>query len=247
MTDRRLPPIILPGMELRISWLGDAMVRFGVTASARGVTARWHGTYLGVTVPPGARTATVMKSLEGMAPKILAKRPTLTYTEGETLTFDGLSCLISRQSLKPYSVALTGTTFAPTIGVGSGMSMDDPQVTAMVSRMLLIVARKTAPHLLLPMAREYAAALNLQPRQWKISHGHRTLGTCRPDGTISLSEVLVFLPLHLRMYIIAHELAHLTEMNHSPRFHALCDAYCGGQEKRFIKELKQYKWPILRR
>ena len=58
--------------------------------------------------------------------------------------------------------------------------------------------------------------------------------------------MLVFLPTHLRDYIIYHELAHLSEMNHSPRFHALCDAYCRGNESRYIRELNSFRWPVLR-
>lgn len=63
---------------------------------------------------------------------------------------------------------------------------------------------------------------------------------------ISLSAITMFLPPHLRDYIVCHELAHLSEMNHSARFHEICNGYCGGREKSLQKELKAFRWPILR-
>jgi len=43
-------------------------------------------------------------------------------------------------------------------------------------------------------------------------------GSCSCNGTISLNWRLIQLPDHVRDYIIIHELAHLRELNHSPRF-----------------------------
>jgi predicted metal-dependent hydrolase len=56
----------------------------------------------------------------------------------------------------------------------------------------------------------------------------------------------MFLPEHLIRYIICHELAHLTHMNHSPEFHALCNQYCDGQEKQLEQQLRQFRFPILK-
>jgi hypothetical protein len=57
----------------------------------------------------------------------------------------------------------------------------------------------------------------------------------------------VFLPQELRDLIILHELAHLSEMNHSPRFHALLDTYLDGREALLRNLLRNYAWPILRK
>lgn len=59
--------------------------------------------------------------------------------------------------------------------------------------------------------------------------GQRTRwGSCSARGTLSLNRNLVFLPPHLVRYVIAHELAHLVHLDHSPRFWALVDASCPG-------------------
>jgi predicted metal-dependent hydrolase len=56
----------------------------------------------------------------------------------------------------------------------------------------------------------------------------------------------MLLPEHLVRYIILHEYAHLTHMDHSPAFHALVNQYTGGKEKELEKELKQFVWPIIK-
>jgi len=43
-------------------------------------------------------------------------------------------------------------------------------------------------------------------------------GSCSCKGTISLNWRLIQLPDYVRDYIIVHELMHLRELNHSPRF-----------------------------
>ena len=46
-------------------------------------------------------------------------------------------------------------------------------------------------------------------------------GSCSSTGRINFSYKICLLPPHLADYIIVHELCHLGEMNHSPKFWAL--------------------------
>ncbi len=48
-------------------------------------------------------------------------------------------------------------------------------------------------------------------------------GSCSSQRNVSLNLYLIHLPISCLEYIIAHELCHLKEMNHSARFHALMD------------------------
>jgi predicted metal-dependent hydrolase len=49
-------------------------------------------------------------------------------------------------------------------------------------------------------------------------------GSCSARGAISLNQKLLFLPPDLVRYVIVHELGHLEELNHSPRFWAVVRA-----------------------
>jgi len=51
-----------------------------------------------------------------------------------------------------------------------------------------------------------------------LSDAQTRWGSCGRNGRILLSWRLMMLPPHLIDYVAAHELAHLRELNHSPRF-----------------------------
>jgi predicted metal-dependent hydrolase len=64
----------------------------------------------------------------------------------------------------------------------------------------------------------YAQKLGVTYRQFKLSSAVTQWGSCTADGRIRLNWRLIHFALPLIEYVIAHELAHLREMNHSPRF-----------------------------
>lgn len=66
----------------------------------------------------------------------------------------------------------------------------------------------------------YAQRLGQQPVRWRLSSARTRWGSCSADGSIRLNWRLVHFPPDIVDYVIAHELAHLREMNHGPRFWA---------------------------
>jgi len=48
-------------------------------------------------------------------------------------------------------------------------------------------------------------------------------GSCSTTGVLSFSWRLILAPARILDYVAAHEVAHLKEMNHGPRFWALVE------------------------
>ena len=64
----------------------------------------------------------------------------------------------------------------------------------------------------------YAEKLGVSYQSFALSGASTQWGSCTAQGRIRLNWRLIHLPLDLIDYVIAHELAHLREMNHSARF-----------------------------
>ena len=79
-----------------------------------------------------------------------------------------------------------------------------------------------------------------------LSNARTQWGLCREDGQVRLNWRLIHLPLHLVDYVVAHELAHLREMNHSARFWAVVGAlYPDYRQARSELRHCNHRLPIL--
>jgi predicted metal-dependent hydrolase len=80
----------------------------------------------------------------------------------------------------------------------------------------------------------YAPQLNVRWQCLSLSSARTRWGSASSTGSIRLNWRLIHLPLPVIDYVVVHELAHLREMNHSPRFWALVSAVlpdCAAQRK----------------
>jgi predicted metal-dependent hydrolase len=82
-----------------------------------------------------------------------------------------------------------------------------------------------AHELFAPQLRELAALMGVSFRQLQIRHQRTRWGSCSARGTISLNCCLLFHRPAVVRYLLVHELAHLTHMNHSARFWQLVERY----------------------
>ena len=84
----------------------------------------------------------------------------------------------------------------------------------------------------------YAALMGVPVPPLRLSSARTRWGSCNHRGHIALNWRLVFMPLAIIDYVVAHELAHIREMNHSPRFWSVVASLCPDWQSR-RQELKQ--------
>jgi len=77
---------------------------------------------------------------------------------------------------------------------------------------------------------EALARTGLKIAKWRLSSARSRWGSCTSTGNIMLSWRLMHFPIPVIDYVIAHELAHLREMNHSPKFWAQVSQLLPGFE-----------------
>jgi hypothetical protein len=72
----------------------------------------------------------------------------------------------------------------------------------------------------------HAPRLGVAPPPLRLSSARTRWGSCSHHGGISLNWRLLFMPMAVVDYVVCHELAHLREMNHSPRFWSVVEQLC---------------------
>lgn len=78
--------------------------------------------------------------------------------------------------------------------------------------------KKQAKTLFEARLHHFAPLLGVRWHKLSLSSASTRWGSARADGHIRLNWRLIHLPISQIDYVVVHELAHLREMNHSPRF-----------------------------
>ncbi|MGE5523302.1 MAG: M48 family metallopeptidase [Rhodospirillaceae bacterium] len=71
--------------------------------------------------------------------------------------------------------------------------------------------------------RHYCDVLGLDHPDVRLSTARTRWGSCHIEGRILLNWRMIQMPMALIDYVVAHEVAHLREMNHSKRFWAVVE------------------------
>lgn len=104
------------------------------------------------------------------------------------------------------------------------LTTHDPADTTRNHRALVLWLRERAMACFEERVALYAGKLDVPTPALALTQAKTRWGSCNSRGQIRLNWRLVHLPLALIDYVVAHELAHLKEMNHSPRFWAVVEA-----------------------
>ena len=108
------------------------------------------------------------------------------------------------------------------IPLPSSAAAGDPSLRHAIEKHLRRLAALKLPR----RVRELAALHGCAVSRVSVRNQRTRWGSCSRKGAITLNWRLVQVPESVRDYIILHELMHLREMNHSPRYWAHVAAVC---------------------
>lgn len=216
----------------------------------KNVRCRWRGNRLYMSAPYGME-----KQLEGLVDadrdKIRAlNHQKITFYDGQVIPCFHTTLTISTDAKLTTNCVAHGIDPADGVSlymrVPADLDLENDAATRALSKVISLLFGRIAHRYLIPYAQSEAARLGLKPRGFEIGKGTVKLGHCTRGGMIQLSRQLMLLPEPLVQYVVCHELAHLTHMDHSPAFHTLLDSYLNGRSAELDRQIAHFPWPILR-
>jgi predicted metal-dependent hydrolase len=77
---------------------------------------------------------------------------------------------------------------------------------------------RKAKEKIVPRVKQHARQLGVEVGEVRIVDNRYRWGSCTPNSNVNLNWRLIKAPMFVIDYVIIHELAHLIEANHTPRF-----------------------------
>lgn len=170
----------------------------------------------GFQLPPSAQVN------DGVIPSCAASVVKPSSVSGDVSGFFGHASDVQGQA---FCDKATGPV-SPSAHSGSGLS--EPNVVSQKAlRDVLVEVLREEAKILLPQKLSYFSdQYGFHFHKVTIKHNSSNWGSCSRAGNINLNLNLIRLPEPLCDYVLLHELCHLKEPNHGPRFHALLERLC---------------------
>lgn len=180
------------------------------------------GRGLKITVPPGIEPAEVERFLDrhaGWLESRLAKLPDRPLVRpGIRIPLRGVPHLVVHEPGGRGAAQLRDGEDGPQIVVRG----EEARLGRRVAELLKREARRDIE----PLAISHAATIGRKPSRIRFKDTTSRWGSCSSDGNLSFSWRIMMAPPVVIDYLVAHEVAHLAEMNHGPKFWALCAELC---------------------
>ncbi|MGE5478684.1 MAG: M48 family metallopeptidase [Bacteroidales bacterium] len=210
------------------------------------------GRTVAVTVKRSALARRISLRVDAARGAVLMLPERVRLAEGERFLLAHRVWLAERLARLPGKVALGAGAEVPLLGVPHvvrhqpearrGVWVEDGAI--LVSGLPEHVGRRTADflkaeakRLIVPRAHDMAARLGRKPGRITVKDTRSRWGSCSSAGDLAFSWRLVLAPEQVLDYVVAHEVAHLVEMNHSPAFWAVVQSLAGDVRapKRWLK------------
>lgn len=127
-------------------------------------------------------------------------------------------------------------------GQGRSVSMTDegfqvPGNAARVGVRLQSFLKEEARRRLVAASDHYSDRLGRQYTKFTLRDTRSRWGSCTSEGGLMYSWRLIMAPEEVLNYVAAHEVAHLAQMNHSPKFWAIVEKLYGPHqaERRWLR------------
>ena len=150
-------------------------------------------------------------------------------TSNKALVFD--QNILKVAALQPQGLS------PQNIPAQAGYSCVKPNNHVVVARKVIQWYKKQAVQDFSRRLEILAAKLGVATPPLTLSNAQSRWGSCNNHGEVRLSWRLLQAPPHIINYVICHELAHLKQMNHSPKFYAVLESLFPNY-KAAEKELK---------
>jgi len=222
------PPPAMPGAPLRRIQLGPYSLEFELRRSTRrSIGFMIDDDGLRVTAPRRITLAEIDNAIRAKQRWILTKlqergerraqrqkAPPVQWRDGAQLPYLGANITLRLVTATRSSCTFDDAARVLTVGVVPGLS--EWQLKERVRLWFCEQARR----LFAERLDLYADRLGVRYASLALSSAGTRWGSCTVAGNIRLNWRLIHYALPLIDYVVAHELAHLLEMNHSARFWA---------------------------
>ncbi len=186
------------------------------------------GRGLRVTVPPGIAGSEVERFLsrqQGWLEQRLARVPDRPQVRpGIKLPLRGVPHLIVHEPGKRGTVEVRPEGEAGPELVVFGDRRHLP-------RRLVDFLKREARKDIEALVERHTAAVGRKAKAVRFKDTASRWGSCTTDGNLSFSWRIMMAPKPVINYLVAHEVAHLKEMNHGVNFWRLCDELCPDTER----------------
>jgi predicted metal-dependent hydrolase len=224
-----LPPIApTAGHDKRQLLVGEYILEYVLRRSTRrsiGFTVDDDG--LRVTAPRRCSYADIENAIRAKQHWILTKlderrqrraarleKPPIVWDDGARLPYLG-----GEVTLRLYHAPRNRTDFDPE-KMELSMGLVQGATEHLLKERVKTWFKQQAEGLFAQRLDLYAARLGVQYSSFSLSNADTRWGSCTVQRVIRLNWKLMHFSLPLIDYVVAHELAHILEMNHSPRFWA---------------------------
>jgi predicted metal-dependent hydrolase len=222
-------PPATPDAPLRRIQLGAHTLDYALRRSARrSIGFMIDDDGLRVTAPRRVTLAEIDNAIRAKQRWILTKlherserraqrevKPPVAWVDGAQLPYLGGDITLRLQEATRSHCVFDADTRVLEVGVVPGLS--EWQLKERVK----LWFQSEAKRVFVERLDVYAARLGVTYQACALSGAGSRWGSCTVQGNIRLNWRLIHYPLALVDYVVAHELAHIREMNHSPRFWAV--------------------------